>query len=144
MSKFFKPDSMPSMVPYLTVVNAEKSIDFYRNAFGFELIDASRDDAANIQHAEMRYGEVVIMFCPEGAFSTISKAPVTQNIVMPISLYVYCPDIDALYEQALKHGAKSKMSPNNGFWGDRFCALTDLDGYEWSFATYLGLNILSC
>lgn len=138
MSKPYKPEGMPSLIPYLTIKNAENSIKFYREAFGCEVIQESRDEKNNIQHIEMRLEEAIFMFCPEGAFGTTNKAPVTENITMPINLYVYCKDVDAFYDKALQHGALSKMAPNNGFWGDRFCALTDIDGYEWSFATYLG------
>ncbi len=128
----YKPESLPQLIPYLTVVNVQESIKFYTEAFCFELIDSSCDSVNN--HAEMRKDNVVIMFCSEGSYGTIKKAPITQNIEIPLSLYVYCDDVDEFYKNAINHGAISKLSPNDGFWGDRFCVLNDLNGYEWLFA----------
>lgn len=65
----FKPQGIPALFPYLTVRNAEEAIDFYKTAFGFELSsDPARDEQGSIQHAEMKFGDdVVVMFAPEGA-----------------------------------------------------------------------------
>ncbi len=133
----FKPENLPQIFPYLTVTDANKLIKFYEDAFGFTTENVSNDENGNPQHVEMRYGEAVIMFCPEGAFGTPKKAPVTQNISMPMNSYIYCTDVDSLYKQAIDNGAKSLMKPQDGFWGDRFCMLLDPDGYEWGFATKL-------
>ena len=134
----FKRPHCPQLSPYLTVKDAEKAIKFYQQAFGFELIDAARDEKGAISHVEMKKGDAMLMFCPEGAFGAPKKSPVTSGITMPLNFYVYCENTDQLYEQALKCNAKSVMAPNDGFWGDRFCVVLDPDGYEWGFATYLG------
>lgn len=143
----YKPSKeTPDLIPYLIVRDAEASIKFYRDAFGFEAGTISKDDKGNIMHVEMTRGPVLIMFCPEGAFESAGKdantrtpvkAPKTQGITMPINLYMYCEDTNKLYAQAIKNGAISKMEPNDAFWGDRYCAVTDIDGYEWSFGTFL-------
>jgi PhnB protein len=33
----FKPEGIPALLPYMTVKNAEASVDFYEKAFGFTL-----------------------------------------------------------------------------------------------------------
>ena len=137
----YKPQGVPDLIPYLTVRNAEKSINFYKEAFSFEVVQLGHGKDNEITHVEMRRQDVIIMFCPEGAFGNTNKAPITQNIVMPICIYIYCQDVDTLYQQAVKVGASPKLAPSDGFWGDRFCTLLDIDGYEWSFATYLGDNL---
>lgn len=139
MTDSYKPTNTPGLLPYFTVKNAEEAVKFYTEAFGFETVEISRDEKNNPLHVEMRKKDVLIMFCAEGAFGTTNKAPVTQGITMPLTLYIYCEDVDKLYDQAIKCGAKSKLAPNNGFWGDRFCTILDIDGYEWSFATYLNV-----
>ncbi|NRB11323.1 MAG: VOC family protein [Rickettsiaceae bacterium] len=133
----FKPENFPQLSPYLTVTDADKLIKFYQDAFGFTTENVSKDDNGKPQHVEMRFGEAVIMFCPEGAFGTPNKAPITQNVTMPINLYIYCEDVDKLYQQAIDNEAKSTVEPQDGFWGDRFCMVMDPDGYEWGFATKL-------
>lgn len=133
----YKPHGIPGLFPYLTVQNAEKAINFYTKAFGFEMrSEPAKDEEGHIQHAEMKFGdEAVIMFAPEGAYGSTRKAPITLGVTPSIVMYIYCKDVDALHDQAIAHGAKSAIAPNDGFWGDRFCSLIDPDGHEWMFAT---------
>jgi len=139
MNADYKPKNMPGLIPYMTVQDAAKAIEFYKNAFGFEEVGVSYDDNKKPVHVEMRLHDALIMFAPEGVYGMDNKSPIGSGIkAMPLNLYVYCKDVDALYDKAIKAGAKSKMAPNDGFWGDRYCALVDPDGYEWSFATHLG------
>ena len=138
MTKQYKPDNMPDIIPYLVVRDAQKSLDFYRDAFGFEVISIMQDDNKNLQHVEMRRGNIVIMFCPEGVMGMTTKSPFSNGIEESISLYCYCEDVDALYAKAVECGAKATMPPGDRFWGDKMCMIMDLDSYKWSFATYLG------
>ncbi len=133
----YKPQGIPGLFPYLTVRDAEKAIKFYQESFGFQLgSEPARDDQGRIQHAEMKFGDdVVIMFAAEGAFGETRKAPRSQGTTPSLVLYVYCEDVDALHKNAVTHGAQSTIAPNDAFWGDRFCGLVDLDGHEWMFAT---------
>jgi uncharacterized glyoxalase superfamily protein PhnB len=133
----FKPKNMPQMSPYLVVRDIKKSMDFYNKALGFEIEHQSKDENGEPEHVSMRFGESIIMFCQEGAWGTIKKSPATQNILMPINMYLYCKDADALYKQALANGAKSMVEPSDAFWGDRFCSVLDPDNYEWCLATSL-------
>lgn len=133
----FKPAGVPQLSPYFTVQDSEKSIDFYSKAFGFILNQAVKNDNGVTEHTEMKFQDVFIMFSPEGAYGSTKRTPKNLGITIPVNMYVYCEDADALYKQALAHGAKSVMEPMDGFWGDRFCSVLDPDGYEWSFATTL-------
>ena len=136
----FKPENTPQLSPYMTVQNAKKSVDFYEKAFGFKVIEIVKDNDDNFQHVSMQKEEVLIMFCQEGAYNNIKKSPKTLEIEMPINMYVYCHNTNALYNQAIAAGARSLIAPCNSFWGDRFCSVLDIDNYEWSFATLLQKN----
>lgn len=135
MTKNFKPANTPDLSIYLIVRDSAKSLEFYTKAFGFLQKDVVKDENGKITHVEMKKGEALIMFCSEGDFGNDMKAPVSQNLTMPITFYIYTPDdLDKLYEKSTQHGAKSKTAPNEGFWGDRYFTVNDPDGYEWSFA----------
>ena len=136
----FKPNNIPQLTPYLTVADSTKSIAFYRDAFGFIVEDNVKDDNGISTHVSMRKQDAYIMFSPEGAFNSTKKAPINLGINMPLNLYVYCEDVDILYKQAIDYGAQSILEPQDSFWGDRFCTMLDIDGYEWSFATTLGAH----
>lgn len=136
----YKPAHFPDLTPYLTVKNAEKAIEFYKQAFGFqEGHEPIKDENGVITHANMtRDNVVIIMFGPENAYGSVAKTPKTLGIAPSTTLYIYCQDTDSLYNQAIKNGAVSLMEPQDSFWGDRFCKLQDPDGHEWMFATHLG------
>lgn len=131
------PPRLPTLIPYLTARNTLEAIRFYEKAFGFYWKNANEQDEAGIQHVEMTYRDIYIMFAQEGAFDSPSKSPATLNIPSPMTLYLYCDDVDNLYHQALEAGAKTLMAPHDSFWGDRVCQLSDPDGYFWMFATPL-------
>ncbi len=133
----FSPQNTPQLSPYLTVKEGDKAVEFYSNAFGFTTEEINKDDKGKIGHVVMRKQDAIILFAPEGHRESPKKAPVTMGITLPISVYIYCEDVDVLYKQAINNGAISLTEPNDCFWGDRCCSLLDPDGYEWWFATIL-------
>ena len=133
----FKPTSIPQLSPYFTVKDGNKSIKFYTDAFGFTVVDLVKGDDGEPQHVSMEKQEAYIMFSPEGSYGSTKKAPISLGVSMPVSMYIYCENTDQLYQQAITNGAISLIEPNDSFWGDRFCAVQDIDGYEWWFATLL-------
>jgi uncharacterized glyoxalase superfamily protein PhnB len=133
-----RPPQTPWLMPYLTVKDAEATLDFYQRAFGFEKKFAMTGPDGRVGHAEVIWNDAVIMFGPECASDPAVKAPSTLGIRSPVTLYLYCKDVDALHARATAAGAVSQQAPQDMFWGDRMCTLTDPDGHKWSFATFLG------
>jgi uncharacterized glyoxalase superfamily protein PhnB len=127
---------MPWLTPYLTVKDPDAALDFYQRAFGFEKRFAMPGPDGRTAHAEIGYRDAVIMLGPECVGTeNPSKSPATTGVPSPVGLYVYCDDVDALFARATKAGAKAALPPQDMFWGDRMCSLTDPDGHGWSFAT---------
>jgi PhnB protein len=124
--------------PYLTVRDANKSLEFYEKAFGFIKHMALADDKGKISHGEVKCNDVVIMFGPEGNPGNPAKAPANSGAASPVSLYIYCEDADAQFQRAVAAGAKGDIEPVDMFWGDRMCRVTDPDGHSWTFATHTG------
>jgi len=118
----------PPLIACLTVINPKKSIEFYTKAFGFTHANPGED------YTEMRYNDVVIMFGQEGMYGQTNKAPKTSGVECPIVLYIYVDHVDNFYKNALRNGAISVMEPQTTHWGDKICALKDIDGYQWTFA----------
>jgi uncharacterized glyoxalase superfamily protein PhnB len=133
-----RPPQTPWLSPYLTVKDAEAALDFYQRAFGFEKQNAVPGPDGRIAHVEMRWQDALIMFGPEGAYGGTCKAPATARVQPPVSLYVYCPDVDALCARAQAAGATVVVPPGDMFWGDRMCKIEDPDGHVWNFATFKG------
>jgi PhnB protein len=89
------PAGYHSVTPYLTVKGAAKIMEFLKQAFGAEPVNEpiKRPDGA-IMHAEVTIGDSRVMIADE---SEHAKAT-------PCALYLYVPDVDATYRQAVKAG----------------------------------------
>ena len=134
----YMPGDANWLIPYLTVTDAEHSLNFYQQAFGFGRGQVVTTSEGRILHAAMRYqGKTVLMFAPEGAWSPM-RTPAHSGCELPINLYVYCPSVDLLAERAREAGAIMLAGPEDMFWGDRIVRLQDSDGYLWTFATKVG------
>jgi PhnB protein len=121
--------------PYLIVRNVAEAVHFYEKAFQFQLSEINPGDDGIPLHAEMTYQGQLMMCGKEGAYGSPLKAPLTSGVESPITLCVYCEDVDKFYTMSLAHGAKSVSAPEDMFWGHRMCQLQDLDGYTWCFMT---------
>jgi PhnB protein len=130
------PDGYDSLIPYLVVRNAAKAIDFYKELFGAtEKERMTYPDSPRIMHAEIKIRDHVLMLSDEnpecGALS-----PLSFNGSPPASVFLYVKDADAVFEKAVKLGAKGVMSPEDMFWGDRYGRFVDPFGHHWSVATH--------
>lgn len=132
-----RPPNWPALAPYMTVRDAQASLDFYTRAFGFKSEgEPMRDAQGVIQHAGMRLGEACIMFAPMGMGNEMK--PPKDSGGIGLSLYVYVGDIDAHHARAAAAGAEVLQAPADQFWGDRVACYLDPDGYHWTFATNVG------
>ena len=133
-----RPADMPWLSPYLTVRDARSALRFYEAAFGFAPKETKVGPDGSILHAAMTWRDAVILFGPEGAHGDDTRSPATSGVRPPVTLYVYCDDVDAFHARATAHGAKTAFAPMDAMWGDRLCKLIDPDGHAWNFATCKG------
>jgi PhnB protein len=129
------PEGHHTLNPQITVKNCLQAIEFYKKAFGAELIgDASAMPDGRIGHAELKIGDSRLMLNDE--FPEMNAVAPTGKAVSA-SIYVYVKDVDAIYNAAVKLGAKVIKPLENQFWGDRQGTLTDPFGHQWSLATHV-------
>lgn len=128
---------MPWLSPYLAVRNLERSSEFYIKAFGFKQ-KGMKDNHGSISHINIFHKNTVLfMLHAEGSMGNPSRSPATSNVMAPQTFYVFVDNVDKMYEKAVANGARSVMSPEDVYWGDRMCTVLDVDGYSWSFAKAL-------
>ncbi|MBS0654992.1 MAG: VOC family protein, partial [Verrucomicrobia bacterium] len=53
-----------------------------------------------------------------------------------VAIHLYVEDVDSIFNQAVKAGAKAVMPVEDMFWGDRYGQLDDPFGHRWSIATH--------
>lgn len=121
------PEGFHTVTPYLTVRGVDKVIEFLRKAFDAEVSHTpiKRPDG-KIMHAQVKIGDSCVML---GEESEQAKANVS-------TLYLYVPDVDRTYQQAVKAGGASVMEPADMFYGDRCGGVKDASGNSWMIATH--------
>jgi PhnB protein len=121
------PEGYHTITPYLTVRGAPKVIEFLKQAFGAEMShDPVKRPDGTIMHAEVKIGDSRIMIAEEHEMAKATSS----------SLYLYVPNVDAVYQQAIKAGGKTVMEPMDMFYGDRSGAVKDPSGNSWFVATH--------
>jgi uncharacterized glyoxalase superfamily protein PhnB len=123
----YKPKQYRAVTPYLTVANAQKTIDFAKKVLGAELIFEMKAPDGSISHAELKIDDSIVMVGQAGG----------QWTATPASLYIYVPDVDSTYKKAVSTGAKSEREPADQFYGDRNASVVDENGTRWSFGTHV-------
>ena len=122
----------PQVWPTLSARDARALIKFLVDAFGFEET-VVYGDGDTVNHAELAWppgGGVML-----GSHKLDGPEQMTPGM---FSAYVVCDDPDALFNQAVKHGAVVVTELNDTDYGSREFAVRDVEGNHWSFGTYRG------
>jgi uncharacterized glyoxalase superfamily protein PhnB len=129
------PKGMNTLTPNLVMRDCAKAIEFYKRALGAQEVSRMpAPDGKTIWHAELRIGDSVVFMNDE--MPGMARPAPTASEPVPVTMWLYVPDCDAAFQQAVKAGAKATMQPADMFWGDRCASVADPFGYLWSFATH--------
>lgn len=129
------PQGYHSLTPYLVLNEASRAIEFYKQAFGAKEISRMGGPGGKIGHAELKIGDSMVMLSDEMP-GTGNRSPKSLG-GSPVSMFLYVENVDSVFDQAVKAGAKADMPPQDMFWGDRFGKLTDPFGHSWALATHI-------
>lgn len=127
MSTNYIPEGYNTITPYILAKDADKLIEFTKKAFGaVENYRMSTEDG-KVSHAEVSIGNSKVM---------ISEAKGDWP-AFPGMFYLYMPDVDTVYNNAIEAGATSLREPTNEYYGDRSCGVADGFGNQWWIATHI-------
>jgi PhnB protein len=129
------PDGYNTATPYLIVKGAAEAIEFYKRAFGAAELMRMADPQGRVGHAEIRIGDSVIMLADEHPAMGY-RGPRSLG-GSSVSILLYLPDVDAVFERAIRAGARSQRAVQNQFYGDRSGTLEDPFGHVWTIATHV-------
>jgi len=122
------PGYQRSVTPFIYAQSAARFIDFVKQAFsGEELLKVDLPEG-KVKHAVIRIGDSVI------ATGDLREGSMPS---LPTMLYLYVPDVDTVYDQAIRAGAQSIHAPVDQPYGDRNGGVTDEWGNQWYIATPL-------
>jgi PhnB protein len=129
------PEGMHTVTPHLICAGAAEAIEFYKNAFGAIELTRMPGSDGKVMHASIRIGDSVIMLNDEmpqwGSFGA------NHFKGSPVTIHLYVENADAVFEQAVRAGAKVTMPLDDMFWGDRYGKVEDPFGHQWSIGTHI-------
>jgi PhnB protein len=128
------PEGYHSITPYLTVRDAVRAIEFYKQAFGATERGVMKGPDGKVMHAELMIGDSIIMLGDEAPhFGSLSPQAIGGSAS---GLHIYVENVDSAFDRAVKAGGTVEMPVSDMFWGDRYGKLKDPFGHKWSIATH--------
>ena len=128
------PEGYHSVTPYLSVKDAARAIEFYKEAFGATERMRMEAPGGKIGHAEIQIGDSIIALADEFPDLNFSSP---QTLGGPSAHFmIYVEDVDARVERAVAAGAKLTRPVKDQFYGDRSGSVEDPFGHHWNIATH--------
>jgi PhnB protein len=121
------PKGLHNVNVYLHPRRAEPLIAFLERAFGAQELAKYASPDGVVNHAVIRIGDSVL----EMGEAHDKYEP------MPAMFYLYVPNVDAVYRQAVAAGAISFQEPVDQPYGDRQAGVRDSFGNTWYIATHV-------
>lgn len=125
----------PTLYPTLRYRDPDAAITWLSDALGFVATEVSRDGTGSVAHAELAFGDGLIMLgaLPDG--DAPDRLRYEQGVT---STYAYTADPDALFARATAATppAEVAMALRDTEYGSREFSVRDPEGHVWSFGTY--------
>jgi PhnB protein len=112
------PPGFHTVTPHLVFRGAGKAIEFYKKAFGAtEVMIMPGPDGKGVMHGEIKIGDSIIFLADE--FPGYPLAAPEKFGGTTVSIHLYVPNADAVFNQAVAAGAKVEMPMMDMFWTKR-------------------------
>lgn len=127
-----------TIIPAMRYEDADAAVDWLCRAFGLKPHAVYRDDHGKVVHAELSFGNGIIMLGPnvESDFGRLMTLPNATGGLCTQAIYVIVDDADSHHAVAAAEGAEIVMSPKDEDYGGRGYTCRDLGGHLWTFGTY--------
>lgn len=123
----------PTICPTLVYEDAKAAIKQLTEAFGFTEHAVYEDEDGGVMHAELTYGNGMVMLGSKGKGGEFDKLMTDAG---PAGVFVHVDEVDAHHGRAVEHGVEIVMPPTDQDYGARDYMARDLEGNIWSFGTY--------
>ena len=100
------PDGYHTLTPSLTVRDAARAIEFYKQAFGATERGVMKGPDGKIMHAELMIGDSIIMLTDE--FPEFGASRRSRIGGSAMGLHIYLDGVDAAFDRAVKAGARGR------------------------------------
>lgn len=123
----------PTFYPTIRYRDADAALAWLGEAFGFVPHAVHRDDDGTIAHAELAFGEGLVMLGAVPPAGAANRLEYEQGVT---STYAYAEDPDPLHARAIAAGAVEAAPLRDTDYGSREFSVRDPEGHVWSFGTY--------
>ncbi|MFF7180357.1 VOC family protein [Streptomyces sp. NPDC008121] len=123
----------PHICPTLAYQDAKGAIKLLTEAFGFTDTAVYEGEDGKVMHAELSYGNGMVMLGSKGTGSEFDKLMADAG---PVGVFVHVDDVDEHHARAVRHGVEILMPPTDQDYGSRDYMARDAEGNVWSFGTY--------
>lgn len=137
--KTYAKDCRSTVIPGLRYRDAVAMIDWLARAFGFEKQAVYLGPDNTVAHAQLTFGNGMIMVgsVENGSpFSAYMKQPNELSGVETQSPYLVVSDCDAVYESAKAAGAEMILDLEEKDYGGKAFTCRDPEGHIWHFGSY--------
>jgi len=126
-----------NVIPTLRYHDAPAAIDWLCRAFGFERHLVVPGDAGTIAHAQLSFGNGMIMLgsARDDEFGKLQRTPRDLGGVTQ-SAYIVVLDADAHYARARAAGAQIVLEIQDEDYGGRGYSCRDPEGHLWNFGSF--------
>jgi uncharacterized glyoxalase superfamily protein PhnB len=124
------------LIPAMRYEDAPAAIEWLCAAFGFEKHMVVPGEDGSILHAQLTFGNGMIMLGSAREDALGLKPPKAAGGVNTQSPYVIVADADEHYRRAVAAGAKIVKDIKDEDFGGRGYSCLDPEGHLWNFGTY--------
>jgi uncharacterized glyoxalase superfamily protein PhnB len=128
-----RPEPFPRLSSAVCYQDTKAALAWLEEAFGFEPFMVITDQRGDLAHAEMRFGDSVVMVASE--WTPMHRSPRSIDGLNTQTVHVYLTEgLDAHCERSRKAGARILAEPETQFYGDRTYRCADPEGHMWTFS----------
>ncbi|MCD2259989.1 VOC family protein [Psychroserpens luteolus] len=126
------------IIPVIQYKNAKVAIEWICESFGFEKHLVVQGDDNTIIHAQLTYGNSMIMLSSENnnEYGKLIKTPNSLNGINTQAPYIIVEKIDEHYKNAVAKGVKILIEIKDEAYGGRGYTCKDIEDHIWSFGSY--------
>lgn len=130
-------DTRATIIAVMRYRDADAALKFLTETFGFTEHAIYRGDDGKVQHAELSFGNGMIMIGPvaDTPFGKFMSEPRDAGGVTT-ALYAMVADPDAHHARSVAAGFEIVMALRDEFYGGREYSVRDPEGNIWTFGTY--------
>ncbi len=131
-------NTIATVIPAMRYRNAPEAIEWLCRAFGFTKHLVVPGENGTIAHAQLRFGNGMIMLGSSRDSETdpMFKQPSEIGGAETQCAYIVVEDADTHFDGAKAAGAEIGMDVADQEYGGRLYICRDLEGHIWNFGTY--------